>query len=114
MEYVAYKGEYFTIEWYFNSKGNSQPLDYFHDMKDSQKRKLLILFKRMGDFGKISDKTKFRNEHDGVYAFKPQPDRFLSFFTDNKKIIVTEAFLKKGDKLPSRGRSESRMNTLNE
>lgn len=69
-------------------------------MSLSQKRKLLLLFKRMGDTGKILDKTKFRNEHDGVYAFKPQPDRFLSFFTSDKKIIVTEGFLKKGDKLP--------------
>jgi len=39
-----------------------------------------MLFKRIGDFGKISDKTKFRNEKDGIYAFKPQPDRLLSFF----------------------------------
>ena len=43
----------------------------------------------MGDLGKILDITKFRNEGDGIYAFKPQPDRYLSFFTDNKKIIVT-------------------------
>ena len=99
-EFIAYKGEFFTIEWFFDTKGQSQPLDYFYAMKDSQKRKVLMLFKRMGDFGKISDKTKFRNENDGIYAFKPQPDRFLSFFTKDKKIIVTEAFLKKGDKLP--------------
>ena len=59
-----------------------------------------MLFKRMGDFGRISDKTKFRNENDGIYAFKPQPDRFLSFFTSNKKIIVTEGYIKKGNKLP--------------
>jgi hypothetical protein len=99
-EYFAYKGEYFTIEWFFDSKGKSQPLDYFYAMKDSQKRKLLMLFKRIGDFGTISDKTKFRYENDGIYAFKPQPDRFLSFFTKDKKIIVTEAYLKKGNKLP--------------
>ena len=60
----------------------------------------LCFFKRIGDFGKISDKTKFRNENDGIYAFKPQPDRFLSFFTADKKIIVTEGFLKKSNKLP--------------
>ena len=37
---------------------------------------------------------------DGIYAFKPQPDRYLSFFTDEKKIIVTNGFRKKTDKLP--------------
>jgi phage-related protein len=99
-EFVAYSGERYTIEWYFDPNGLSQPLDYFYAMSNSQKRKLLMLFKRMGDFGRISDKTKFRNENDGIYAFKPQPDRFLSFFTSNKKIIVTEGFIKKSNKLP--------------
>jgi hypothetical protein len=59
-----------------------------------------MLAKRMGDFGKIFDKTKFRNEGDGIFAFKPQPDRYLSFFTDDKKIIVATGFRKKSDKLP--------------
>lgn len=98
--FTAYDGEVFTIEWLYNAKGKSQPLDYFKVLSPSQKRKLLLLFKRMGDAGKILDKTKFRNEHDGIYAFKPQPDRFLSFFTSDKKIIVTEGFHKKSDKLP--------------
>jgi hypothetical protein len=99
-EFVAYSGELFEIEWYFDTKDQSQSLDYYHEMSNSQKRKLLMLFKRMGDFGRISDKTKFRNENDGIYAFKPQPDRFLSFFTSNNKIIVTEGFIKKDNKLP--------------
>jgi len=59
-----------------------------------------MLFKRLGDFGKISDKTKFRNEGNSIYAFKPQPDRFLSFFTDEKRVIVTEAYYKKTTKIP--------------
>lgn len=100
-EYIAYEGSHFTIEWYFNSAGKSQALDYFYSLSDSQKRKLLMLLKRMGDFGRISDKTKFRNEQDGIYAFKPQPDRFLSFFTVDSKIIITEGFHKKSNKLPS-------------
>ena len=56
----------------------------------------------MGDFGKIFDKTKFNNEGDEIYAFKPQPDRFLSFFTYGKKIIVTNGFTKKTDKIPKK------------
>jgi phage-related protein len=99
-EIVAYCGDYFTKEWYFDSKGKSQPLDYFYAMNNLQKRKLLVLFKRIDDFGKISDKTKFRNEKDGIYAFKPQPDRLLAFFTKDKKIIITEGFYKKSEKLP--------------
>ncbi|MBO7060463.1 MAG: type II toxin-antitoxin system RelE/ParE family toxin [Fibrobacter sp.] len=37
---------------------------------------------------------------DKIFAFKPQPDRFLSFFYTGKKIIVTNAFRKKSQKLP--------------
>ena len=61
-----------------------------------------MLFKRIGDFGKISDITKFRNEGNKIFAFKPQPDRFLSFFYTGKKIIVTNAFCKKSQKLPEK------------
>jgi len=59
-----------------------------------------MLFKRIGDFGRISDITKLRNEGDKIFAFKPQPDRFLSFFYTGKKIIVTNVFQKKSQKLP--------------
>ena len=67
----------------------------------------MMLFKRMGDFGRISDLTKFRNEGDKIYAFKPQPNRFLSFFYTGKKIIVTNAFCKKGQKLPEDEKSKA-------
>ena len=101
-EYIVYEGTHFTIEWYFSEGGKSQPLDYFNNLNPASKRKFLYLIKRIGDFGKISDKTKFRNENDGIYAFKPQPDRFLSFFTTGKKIIITNAFVKKSQKLPKK------------
>lgn len=47
----------------------------------------------------IADETKFRNEGDGIYAFKPKPNRFLCFFFKGKKIIITNAFVKKAQKL---------------
>jgi phage-related protein len=97
---VIYVGSAYTLEWYYDENGKSAVYDYFLGTKPEQKRKFLILVKRMGDFGKIFDKTKFRNEGDGIFAFKPQPDRYLSFFTDGRKIIVTNGFLKKTDRFP--------------
>lgn len=97
---LIYKGPFFTIEWFYDEKGYSQPYEYFLKTSAAQKRKFLLLAKKMGDFGKIIDKTKFRNEEDKIYAFKPQPDRYLCFFKVGKKIIVTNAFRKQGDKLP--------------
>ena len=97
---VIYVGEHFTVEWYYEENGYSQAYEYFLTASDIQKRKFLILVKRIADFGRIFDITKFRHEGDNIYAFKPQPDRYLSFFVVGRKIIVTNGFCKKTDKLP--------------
>ena len=110
---TIYTGPIFTIEWYYDQKGYSQAYDYFLKTSQEQKRKFLILAKKMGDFGKIYDKTKFTYEGDKIYAFKPQPDRYLSFFTKNKKLIVTNAFWKKTQKIP-RNEKELAIKNMNE
>ena len=97
---VIYSGLHFTIEWYVDKNGKSVAYDFFMKSSEDLQDKFLVLAKKMGDFGKIFDIKKFRNEGDGIYAFKPQPNRYLSFFTDGKKIIVTNGFRKKKDKLP--------------
>ncbi len=97
---IAYKGDFYTVEWYYDESGKSQALEYLMNLKPEMQRKLFYLIKRICDNGKINDITKFRNEGDKIYAFKPQPDRFLSFFIQGKTIIITNAFQKKGDKLP--------------
>ena len=100
MSQIFYKGRKFTIEWYFDEKGKSQSLSYFENLERSQKMKLVHLVQRMGDFGEIKDVSKFRNEGDKIFAFKPKPDRFLCFFVTGNRIIITNAFQKKQDKLP--------------
>lgn len=97
---MAYEGLIYIIEWYFTEKGKSPALDYYNALDKSQRLKLLYLLKRMGDFGKINDVTKFNNEGDKIFAFKPKPDRFLCFFVSHGKIIITNAFSKKQQKLP--------------
>lgn len=97
---IAYEGSEYTIEWYYDDREHSQALEHFEEQPKDHKRKLLNLFRLMGDQGKIFDETKFRHEGDGIYAFKPQPDRSLCFFFKGKKIIVTNAFVKKKQKLP--------------
>ncbi|MBE9054791.1 MULTISPECIES: type II toxin-antitoxin system RelE/ParE family toxin [Sphaerospermopsis] len=100
-EYIIYVGLVFQLEWYFDENGESEALEYFNQISEQQQLKFLFLVKRIGDFGKISNKEQFRNEGDKIYAFKPQPDRFLCFFFTGKKIIVTNAFQKKTQKLPN-------------
>lgn len=99
-EYTAYSGNKFAIEWYYDSRGKSAALDYFKGLTAQERIKVLQLFKKMGDSGEIKDTTKFNYEGDQIYAFKPKPDRFLCFFYVGKKIIVSNAFRKKQQKLP--------------
>lgn len=100
INYIAYEGNEYTIEWYFDAKQKSEALDYYNSLNKDERIQLLKLLKRMGDAGIIKDITKFRNEGDKIYAFKPQPDRFLCFFYEGKKIIITNGFRKKQQKLP--------------
>jgi len=99
-DYIAYRGDEFTIEWYYNSRGKSTALEYFNRLDEDRQDKAINLFALMANMGKIQNKTKFRHEGDAIYAFKPKPDRFLCFFFSGKKIIITNAFDKKQDKLP--------------
>ena len=97
---LIYSGKIFTLEWYYDKNGKSVAKEFYLDESEDLQKKFLILVKKMGDFGKIFDIKKYRHEGDGIYAFKPQPDRYLSFFTEGKKIIVTNGFRKKTEKLP--------------
>ena len=100
IENVVYYGNLFTVEWYFDSKGAMPALTYFKGLTNKRQDKLLYLIKRIGDYGIINNKQLFRNEGDGIYTFKPKPDRFLCFFFKERKVIVTNGFEKRQDKLP--------------
>ena len=97
---IIYIGRVFTVEWYFNRKGKSPGLKYFLKLTDGQRQKFYEMVIKIAEEGHLRNKTQFRYEGDGIYAFKPVPDRYLSFFTDDKKIIVTNGFVKKKNKLP--------------
>jgi phage-related protein len=106
--YTIYKGAKFTIEWYVDEKGYSQAYDFFEESSEVEQDKILALFKLMANIGKIFDVTKFRNEGEEIFAFKSnQQDRYLCFFFKGGKIIVTNAFVKKSQKIPPREKSRA-------
>jgi hypothetical protein len=69
---ILYYGSVFTIEWYYDDKGTSLAREFFLALNDDRKAALLALVKRLGDAGQIRDITKFRNEGDKIFAFKPR------------------------------------------
>jgi phage-related protein len=97
---VIYRGSAFTIEWFFDARGTSPAREYYEMLSVGRRAKFLRLVRLMGEIGRIFDSAKFRNEGDQIFAFKPQPDRFLCFFFTGRKIIVTNAFEKKSQKMP--------------
>jgi len=101
-EFVAHRGGRLTLEWYFESNGNSKPLEYFEDLPFESKKKFAYLFTQLGERGKIFNKEKFRNEGDKIYALKASQDRFLCFFFDGAKLIITNGYKKKSAKIPQR------------
>jgi phage-related protein len=48
-----------------------------------------------------------RHEGDKIFAFKPVPDRFLCFFYEGGKIILTNAYEKKSPKMPATEKSKA-------
>ncbi len=101
-DFIAYKGQKLTLEWYFNAQGKSESLEYYEDLSRDRQKKIGNLFRLLGDNGKIFNKEKFRNEDDQIYAFKTSDDRFLCFFFDGAKVIITNAYEKKTQKMPVR------------
>ena len=63
---LIYSGQKFVIEWYYDKEGKSVGFDYFMGIEKEQRRKFLVLVKRMGDFGKINEKDlaiKYRQDY---------------------------------------------------
>jgi phage-related protein len=100
-KYIAFEGKKYTIEWYFNQNNNSNAKEYFNELEKEEKASLFALFKLFDELGQLKNKNKFNYEGDSIYAFKPIPDRFLCFFFEGNKIIITNAFRKKKQKLPA-------------
>ena len=107
VEYVAYSGEIFTIEWYYNKNHKSDAFEYYQLLDEDERDAIISLFKLMGNNGKILNPTKFKSEGDKIYAFKTDQERFLSFFCHGKKIIVTNGFRKKTQKMTLREKEKA-------
>ena len=103
-DYVFFQGEKFQIEFYFTQNGRLPAKEYFDSAQWQVQVKLLALVKYMAQEGRIFDGAKFRlvDKKEKIYEFKPLSDRFFNFFYDGKRIILTNAYRKKGQKVDPR------------
>ena len=103
-EYIFYRGEKFQVEFYFNEKGELPAKEYFDAVDRQVKIKLLALVRYMAENGRLFDESKFRivDKQEKIYEFKPMAERFFNFFYEGKKVILTNAYRKKGQKVNDR------------
>jgi len=103
-EYVFYRGEKFQVEFYFTDQGTLPAKEYFDGADRQVKIKLLALVKYMAEEGRLFDEGKFRivDKQEKIYEFKPLAERFFNFFYEGRKIILTNAYRKKGQKVDKR------------
>ncbi len=107
-DHIAYQGEIYQIEFYYKANRRCQPREYMQEkFSGADAKKFAHLLMMLGDTGSIRNEQKFRNEGDKIYCFKPQPHRFLCFFFEKGKIIITNAFIKKQQKLPKAERERA-------
>ncbi len=103
-DYVFYKGEKFQVEFYYNKDGVLPAKEYFDSSSHLVQVKLLALVKYIAENGKLFDEEKFRqvDKENKIFEFKPLSDRFFTFFCEDKRIIITNAYPKKGQKVNPR------------
>src|SRR5437870_121907 len=103
-DYVFYEGQKFSVEFYFTQKGKMPAKEYFDLAEELVKVKFLALVKHMADSGRLFDERKFRivDRREKIYEFKPKEERFFNFFYENRRIIITNAYCKKGQRVDQR------------
>ncbi len=109
-EYIFYLGDKFQVEFYFTETGKMPAKEYLEEAALEIKVKLAVLVKYIAEQGKIFDITKFRvvDSKEKIYEFKPLQYRFFNFFYEGRKIIITNGYIKKSQKVSKKDLEKSR------
>lgn len=108
--YIFYQGEKFQVEFYFTREGRVPAKNYMEEVPLDVKVKLATLVKYIAEQGKIFDITKFRmvDAKEKIFEFKPIGHRFFNFFYKGGKIIITNGYMKKSQKVSRKDLEKSR------
>lgn len=105
-KYQIYKGNYFTVEFYLDCQNNIPALDYYKELTKEEKIRFFALIDKLANrvYGEILPVHIYRLEdrENSIYALKFGNNRYLNFTTLDKKIIITNGFKKKTQKLGKR------------
>ncbi len=99
--HIFYRGTKFQVEFYLNAKGKMPSKEQVEKLPSLIKVKLAALVRLIAEEGQIYDEHKFRiiSRKERIYEFKPMQYRFFNFFFDSRKIIITNGYRKRSQKV---------------
>ena len=110
IHYIIYTGRTYQVEWYFRDDKTMPGYEFFQALSDQDKARFIVLAQHLANAqrGTFLPKKHYNIEDTkhGIYAFKPHAERFLNFMTSGGKIIVTNGFHKRSQKLRQKEREE--------
>lgn len=97
---VAYAGTQKTIDLFIEADGSCPAEEFLNSLSQSDRRKIDVLFERMGQHGRISNTEKFKKLEGSkeVWEFKSFQVRLLCFHAPGKKVVICKGIIKKRDK----------------
>mgnify|MGYP001591690111 CR=1 FL=1 len=109
-DYIFYHGEKFQVEFYFTETGKIPAIEYLEKTSLDVKVKLAASVKYIAEYGKLFDITKFRqvDPKEKIFEFKPMGHRFFNFFYEGGKIIITNGYMKKSQKVSKKDLERAR------
>ena len=92
---VAYAGVQFTVEYAIRSDGTLPALEFYLRIDQRWQGRLLTLFTRLGDTGRISNTEQFNKFIDEFWEFKAFQVRMPCYFRPGRHVVITHGFIKK-------------------
>lgn len=92
------RGQKKTVEWAETSSGRRPAQEFFEELGDQDKAKVLALLKRFANHGRISNREKFKKIQDGLFEFKSFQVRLLGDHRPGHRFLLALGLTKKRNK----------------
>jgi len=102
MRPLARGGPAKTVVYAVCANGTSPGFVFYRDeLNDTEKAKMLRLFNKMGEHGRIANREQFKQiEGTDLFEFKSFQIRMPCYFLPGGLVVITHGFRKKGDRTP--------------
>lgn len=96
---IAYQGAILLLRWACTRRGGFPALDFFNGLSTQDQKKVLVLFKRLGDVGRIPSAEKFKKIEDtDLFEFKSFRVRFIGDFRKGSQFVIAHGLEKTADR----------------